>query len=414
MKKLTHAFLFISLLIATSLSHAAPLIVVLGERHSLKTSLKRLWISDPKSLRAEPTSGGFMLIPKKAGVVDIRLGDQLEQVYIWKPQAIRTQQALEQAVKKIPGLNIQPGEFAPLLLGRVYRLSDLDRMIETLPNDALWQMRADLPRQDFQKWASEKMQKAGITAHPITFEPSPHVTLKKHSELTERILSRLGLAIEIDNDSVDPAPVVRVEIIVAEVRKDDAASFGFLSSDSYQSHVLPGGAKFDSNFQFRISALESQGHARLLARPNLICRSGASAEFLAGGEFPIRTSTKKESQIIWKNYGILLKVKPIADRSGRISLQIETEVSTIDGSRSVEGIPGFLTNRVSSQFDLIGPQTIALSGLLRHEDSASRSGILGLSSLPILGPLFSSREWRENKSELVIFVRPEILHEGTP
>lgn len=129
---------------------------------------------------------------------------------------------------------------------------------------------------------------------------------------------------------------------------------------------------------------------------------------MAGGEFPIKTFNYLKQDVVWKRYGILLKVKPKADSSGRIALAVETEVSSIDPSRTVEGIPGLLTNRVASHFDLNRPRTVILSGLLKNEESYSSSGLLGLSSLPILGPLFGSREWKENRTELVIFVRPSI------
>ena len=154
--------------------------------------------------------------------------------------------------------------------------------------------------------------------------------------------------------------------------------------------------------------------SRVLARPNLLCRSGKEAEFVAGGEFPIKIFNYRQQDVVWKRYGIVLKIKPKADASGRISLGLETEVSTIDPAHTVDGIPGMLTNRVASYFDLTRPRTIVLSGLLKNEDSVHNAGVPGLSGLPILGPLFGSKEWKENRTELVIFVRPSIVSEEEP
>jgi pilus assembly protein CpaC len=120
----------------------------------------------------------------------------------------------------------------------------------------------------------------------------------------------------------------------------------------------------------------------------------------------------KAQDVVWKRYGILLRVKPRADAAGRLSISLETEVSTLDKSMAVDGIPAILTNRVSSHFDLTKPQTIALSGLLKNEDGNSTEGVPLLSRLPIIGALFSSKDFRENRSELIIFVRPSILKEG--
>ncbi len=95
--------------------------------------------------------------------------------------------------------------------------------------------------------------------------------------------------------------------------------------------------------------------------------------------------------------------------SGAMSLEIETEVSIIDSGNAIEGIPAMKTNRVKSHFDLSGRKTIALSGLLRDELNLGRSGIAGLASLPILGALFRSQSYLQQKSELVIFVTPEVV-----
>ncbi len=95
-----------------------------------------------------------------------------------------------------------------------------------------------------------------------------------------------------------------------------------------------------------------------------------------------------------------------------MSISIETEVTTLDNSNKIDDIPGLLTNRVSSHFDLTKPQTIALSGLLKNEEGKSSEGVPFLARLPVLGALFASKDFSENRSELVIFVRPTILKEN--
>lgn len=106
---------------------------------------------------------------------------------------------------------------------------------------------------------------------------------------------------------------------------------------------------------------------------------------------------------------MILKVKPLADASGAISLDIETEVSIIDSANAIDGIPAMKTNRVHSHFDLTGRKTVALSGLLRDDMNLGHDGVAGLASLPIIGALFRSRSYQQQKSELVIFVTPEVV-----
>ncbi|MBK7960123.1 MAG: hypothetical protein IPK04_02190 [Bdellovibrionales bacterium] len=105
-------------------------------------------------------------------------------------------------------------------------------------------------------------------------------------------------------------------------------------------------------------------------------------------------------------------MKPKADSSGRMNLKIETEVSSI--TEIVDGIPSLATNRVSTTFDLKETKTIVLSGLLKDQNTTSQSGLPWLQRIPILGSLFSSEDYIQKRTELLIFVRPEILQETQP
>jgi pilus assembly protein CpaC len=187
---------------------------------------------------------------------------------------------------------------------------------------------------------------------------------------------------------------------------------GLAWPSSVTAQVFPTLGVSADPLEAQLNALETRGHGRVLASPNLICQSGQEAEFLAGGEFPIKFVNYKQKEVIWKKYGILLKVKPKADSSGRMNLKIETEVSSI--TEIVDGIPSLATNRVSTTFDLKETKTIVLSGLLKDQNTTSQSGLPWLQRIPILGSLFSSEDYIQKRTELLIFVRPEILQETQP
>ena len=159
--------------------------------------------------------------------------------------------------------------------------------------------------------------------------------------------------------------------------------------------------------------LEKNGFAKVLASPNILCRSGKEAHFFAGGELPITIVNYKVQDVVWKKYGIILKVKPKADFSGKMSISIETEVSSIDPSTEGKGVPALFTNKIQSHFDLTESRLIALSGLIKNEQSENSSGLPGLARLPVLGPLFSSKEFRDDRTELVVFVQPEVISPGS-
>ncbi len=163
----------------------------------------------------------------------------------------------------------------------------------------------------------------------------------------------------------------------------------------------------------RINLLVSSGDAVLLAEPRLSAYSGGSAEFLSGGELPIPFTNQDGSiSIEYKEYGIVLKIKPIADDQGNISAHVETEVSAVDPAVSVQGVPGFKTRRTLTDVRMKDGQTLVLSGLITNEISKDKSGlpILGdaFDGIPILGRLFQSDKFRNNQSQLVIFVTPTI------
>ena len=92
-----------------------------------------------------------------------------------------------------------------------------------------------------------------------------------------------------------------------------------------------------------------------------------------------------------------------------MSIELETEISSIDKSREINGIPAIHGHKVVSQFDLIQSKTIALSGLVKNETGTAREGLPFLGQIPVLGKLFSSEEFLENQTELVIFVTPELM-----
>jgi len=159
----------------------------------------------------------------------------------------------------------------------------------------------------------------------------------------------------------------------------------------------------------RLNFLASNGDALILAEPRLSARSGGNAEFVAGGEVPIPIQDENgRVSIEYKKYGIILKVKPIADKDGNVQASVDTEVSTIDPSVTVRGAPGFLTRSTKTDVSLKDGETLVISGLISHDIAENSTEVKGLGSLPIIGRLFSSDDFKSNKSELVIFVTPRI------
>jgi pilus assembly protein CpaC len=160
----------------------------------------------------------------------------------------------------------------------------------------------------------------------------------------------------------------------------------------------------------RINLAIDSGHAAILAEPRLVARSGGEAKFLAGGEIPIEIVTPTSASVEFKQFGILLNIKPTIDHDDNIRASVETEISAVDNSVAVGNTPGFLTRRTNADILLRSGETLVMSGLVDRELGRDTTGLKGLSSLPILGALFRSRDFRDKKTDLVIFVTPQVYN----
>ena len=135
-------------------------------------------------------------------------------------------------------------------------------------------------------------------------------------------------------------------------------------------------------------------------------KAPGQAELFSGGELPIRQKTHFNESVTWKNFGLTLRLDVKEFAGSRVRLSVETEISQIDSSLKTDQIPGLKSNRLKTVVDGELDQPLLLSGLLQEDVQDHRSGLLGLSSIPILGSLFSSEDYQNKRSELVAILLP--------
>ena len=163
-----------------------------------------------------------------------------------------------------------------------------------------------------------------------------------------------------------------------------------------------------------IDALDSEGLITVLAEPNLTAISGETANFQAGGSFPIPVADKDgNTNIEFKDFGIILSFTPVVLGPGRISLKVVPEVSALStaGAVTLNGfnVPSLETRRANTTVELASGQSFAIAGLLRRDTIENLSGTPGLASIPIFGALFRSTEFQNNETELAIIVTPYLV-----
>lgn len=196
----------------------------------------------------------------------------------------------------------------------------------------------------------------------------------------------------------------------------------------YQSR--PGEAVLDATFpayhplpymgmnallESNIKLMVNDGKAVMLAQPQLMARSGATADFLAGGEIPYSvTDNNGNAQTMFKPYGVALQITPRIERNGIVRSKISVEVSSVDGSMVYEGGPALKIRRTSTEFNVRSGETLVLSGFISREQLNGASKVPGFGDIPIIGALFRSEKFQKNETELAIFVRPVLVSAQDP
>jgi pilus assembly protein CpaC len=181
-----------------------------------------------------------------------------------------------------------------------------------------------------------------------------------------------------------------------------------------------------NNFTAALKFLETEGLARTLAEPRLVTQSGQEASFLAGGEFPIpvaQTSGGVNNGITieYKEFGVALRFTPVVLSDGRISLRVAPSVSEIASTSTIPAgiagaafeVPSLTDRKLQTTVQLYDGQTLALAGLLQDNLRETIRKVPGLGDIPVLGALFRSTNYQQDKTDLMIAVTPHLVKPNT-
>ena len=191
---------------------------------------------------------------------------------------------------------------------------------------------------------------------------------------------------------------------------------------------LPDGAIVgigNDNFGALITALSASGHSNLLSTPSLLTLDNQQAEILVGQNVPFQTGSYTTdaagannpfTTIERKDVGVTLKVTPHINEGGTLRLVIEQEISSIApstgaASRAVD----LVTNKrmIKSTVLADNGQVIVLGGLIQDDVTRSESKVPLLGDVPLVGGLFRSSKDVNVKRNLMVFLRPRVVRDGT-
>ncbi|WP_292929844.1 type II and III secretion system protein family protein [Novosphingobium sp. PASSN1] len=175
------------------------------------------------------------------------------------------------------------------------------------------------------------------------------------------------------------------------------------------------GKLFGMNILGALDLGETIGLVTSLAEPNLTALSGETANFLAGGEYPIPVSTGLGNTAIeFKKYGVSLAYTPTVLANGRISLRVRPEVSELSSEGAIitnnTTVPALTVRSAETTIELGSGQSFMIAGLLRNGVQNTITKMPGAGDVPILGSLFRSTAYRKGETELVIVVTPYLVN----
>ena len=165
----------------------------------------------------------------------------------------------------------------------------------------------------------------------------------------------------------------------------------------------------NENITAIIQLLQQEGLATILAQPKLVAMSGQNAVFQVGGEIPIRIATGFAADVVFKPFGTIVTFVARISDEGDILLTVTPEVSSPDFAHQVDGIPSFVTRRVSTATRLRNGQTLVIGGLLQRTRNELVSGVPYLQDIPAVGYLFRHTTYTDEVKELLVVVTPHLV-----
>jgi general secretion pathway protein D len=236
-----------------------------------------------------------------------------------------------------------------------------------------------------------------------------------------------GLLPLIERMDVPPKQVM-LEVMIVEVTLTDRFKRGvefFLEENNFTlgnqgafglsdigglSYFLTGSNKWS------LDASLSQGNdlINIISRPSLVVRDGVTATLDVGTEIPIASTTSEQgvvnTSVQYRKTGLSLSVTPTVNSRGVVIMEIDQQITnTLDGGVTVGDTPSISTRNLTTEVVANSGQTVILGGIISENKTNSDANVPGLSSIPLLGNLFSVKSDEKIKTELVIMVTPRII-----
>ncbi|MBX3250764.1 MAG: pilus assembly protein N-terminal domain-containing protein [Myxococcales bacterium] len=233
-----------------------------------------------------------------------------------------------------------------------------------------------------------------------------------------------GSAPEIREGAVPARQNIRLDLYFVQLRDTYGHSIGIdypvtFGTDQDRARINPQwtqGVGWNTTIQIisqtalpRVDIAQSRGWARLYRQAALVSVNGGESEINIGGELNVLTPGQLQSTLNQIPFGTILRATPLYDeQSGRIQIRLEADVSDLSEDGGT-GVPGRTRSTLNTTVNLELGQSIVLGGVVARSESRSRSGLPGLSQIPILGAFFGVHGRRFEEAETLLFIVPTII-----
>lgn len=168
-----------------------------------------------------------------------------------------------------------------------------------------------------------------------------------------------------------------------------------------------------------VSALESEGNSTIVLNQKIITQDNKESHIFVGDNIPFPGSivtntgsnTVQTENIEYRNVGVTLNITPLLGDNDVITLDITQEITEqVDQFNDSGGIKTTKTD-MTTQAHVPDQSFLVLSGMIRNSKKNMQSGIPCLGGLPLIGAAFTKNKTNEEKRNIIVFVRPQIIHQ---
>ena len=241
-----------------------------------------------------------------------------------------------------------------------------------------------------------------------------------------------------------PQLQVSIDATIAEITLNENLNYGvqaFLSSQDVGAHpdkgsgLITAGANAilartlpgfnfllgpESQPNLILNALRAVSDVKVLSTPSVVVLDNQVATLQVGDQVPVATASATVlsgtgapvvNTIDYRNTGVILRVVPRINANGNVLLDVEQEISNVAAGSAGSLTPTVSQRRVKSSIAVASGQTVLLAGLISERSDKQRTGLPIVDQLP-LGDLLGNTTKSKTRTELIIFIRPQIIRDG--